>query len=171
MKTTKHTTYRLSKSNKLIHTSWIPWKSSFRYIRCQFTPKMKANTVPCLISSLVWIDQYNEWNWMTSFMEFMWTDSLSKSHLEAVAMTRSPSNRPTISKYLHNVITENYWMRLWFKSPCSAGTFCEIGLCVLCPSPGVWQGAALALQLQMSPLITNAGEWSRGTSGNVYLSL
>ena len=37
----------------------------------QFTPKMKANAVPRLLSSLVWIDQYSERNGMTSFMEFM----------------------------------------------------------------------------------------------------
>ena len=37
----------------------------------QFTPKMKANAVSRLLSSLVWIDQYNECNRMTSFMEFM----------------------------------------------------------------------------------------------------
>ena len=37
----------------------------------QFTPKMKANAVPRLLSSLVWIDQYNECNGMTSFMEFI----------------------------------------------------------------------------------------------------
>ena len=37
----------------------------------QFTPKMKANAVPRLLSSLVWIDQYNKCNRMTSFMEFM----------------------------------------------------------------------------------------------------
>ena len=66
---------------------WIPWKSSFRYIlfhkkktpndavmpqrQSQFTPKMKANAVSRLLSSLVWIDHYNECNGMTSFMEFM----------------------------------------------------------------------------------------------------
>ena len=37
----------------------------------QFTPKMKANAVPHLLSSLVWIDQYNECHRMTSFMELM----------------------------------------------------------------------------------------------------
>ena len=37
----------------------------------QFTPKMKANAVPRLLSFLVWIDQYNECNEMTSFMECM----------------------------------------------------------------------------------------------------
>ena len=37
----------------------------------QFTPKMKENAVPRLLSSLVWIDHYNECNGMTSFMEFM----------------------------------------------------------------------------------------------------
>ena len=36
----------------------------------QFTPKMKANAVPRLLSSLVRIDQYNECNGMTSFMQF-----------------------------------------------------------------------------------------------------
>ena len=40
-------------------------------VKSQFTPKMKANVVPRLLSSLVWIDQYNECNGMTSFMEFM----------------------------------------------------------------------------------------------------
>ena len=38
----------------------------------QFTPKMKANAVPRLLSSLVWIDQYNECNGMIGFIEFMW---------------------------------------------------------------------------------------------------
>ena len=67
--------------------SWIPWNLSFRYIlfhekktpndavtpqrQSQFTPKMKANAVPHLLSSLVWIDQYNECNGMTSFIEFI----------------------------------------------------------------------------------------------------
>ena len=37
----------------------------------QFTPKMKANAVSRLLSYLVWIDQYNECNGLTSFMEFM----------------------------------------------------------------------------------------------------
>ena len=69
------------------HLAWIPWNSSFRYImfhekktpndavtlqrQSQFAPKMKANAVSRLLSSLVWIDQYNECNRMTSFMEFM----------------------------------------------------------------------------------------------------
>ena len=67
--------------------SWIPWHSSFRYIHCtgQFTPKMKANAEPRLLSSLVWIDSgvvvsqyrlesfFNEikCNGMMIFMEFM----------------------------------------------------------------------------------------------------
>ena len=37
----------------------------------QFTPKMTANAVPRLLSSLVWIDQYNQCNGITSFMKFM----------------------------------------------------------------------------------------------------
>ena len=76
-----------SVSGEYFHISWIPWNLSFRYIlfhekktpndavtsqcQSQFTPKMKANAVPRLLSSLVWIDQYNQRNGMTSFMEFM----------------------------------------------------------------------------------------------------
>ena len=37
----------------------------------QFTPKMKANAIPRLLSSLVWIDQQNQCSGMTSCMEFM----------------------------------------------------------------------------------------------------
>ena len=67
--------------------SWIPWKSSFRYVHCtgQFTPKMKANAEPRLLSSLVRIDSsvvvsqhrlesfFHEikCSGMTSFMEFL----------------------------------------------------------------------------------------------------
>ena len=38
--------------------SRTPWNMSFRYIHCtgQFTPKMKANAEPHLLSSLVRID-------------------------------------------------------------------------------------------------------------------
>ena len=67
--------------------AWIPRNLSFRYIHCtgQFTPKMKANAEPRLLSSLVWIDsgvvvsQHRlesffhdiKCNWITSFKEFM----------------------------------------------------------------------------------------------------
>ena len=83
--TTKLDTQTTKLDNTYI--SWIPWKLSFRYVvfhekrtpndavtpqhQSQFTPKMKANAVLRLLSSLVWIDQYNECNGMTSFMEFM----------------------------------------------------------------------------------------------------
>ena len=66
---------------------WSPWNLSLRFIlfhekktpndavtpqpQSQFTLKIKAKVVPRLLSSLVWIDQYNECNGMTSFMEFM----------------------------------------------------------------------------------------------------
>ena len=46
----------------------------------QFTPKMKANAVQHLLSSLVWIDQNNGCNGMTSFMEFMCTVYLKMLH-------------------------------------------------------------------------------------------
>ena len=70
------------------HLSWITWSLSFRYIlfheqslqmmlwhlngRVNSHQKIKANAVSRLLSSLVWIDLYNECNGMTSFMEFMW---------------------------------------------------------------------------------------------------
>ena len=77
-------------SLKSFSNTWIPWNLSFRYIHCtyctgQFTPKLKANAEPCLLSSLVWIGSgvvvsqqhlesfLNEinCNGMTSFIEFM----------------------------------------------------------------------------------------------------
>ena len=53
--------------------SWkrLPNNAVTQQRQSQFTPKMKANTVPCLLSSLVQIDQYNGCNGKTSFMEFM----------------------------------------------------------------------------------------------------
>ena len=60
----------------VIPIQFISWKTPNNAVtpqcQSQFTPKMKANAVPRLLSSLVWIDQYyNECNGMTSFMEFM----------------------------------------------------------------------------------------------------
>ena len=84
-------TKKYSKVQKL-YITWIPWNLSLRYIHCsgQFTPKMKANAEPRLLSSLVWIDSgvvvsqrcgvtassgvfFHEWkcDGMTCFMEFM----------------------------------------------------------------------------------------------------
>ena len=40
-------------------------------LQSQLSPKMKAKAIPRLVSSLVWIDQYNECNRMRSLMEFM----------------------------------------------------------------------------------------------------
>ena len=55
---------------------WIPWKKTPNdaetpQCQSQFTPKTKANALLRLLSSLVWIDQYNECNGMISFMEFI----------------------------------------------------------------------------------------------------
>ena len=52
-------------SKKKLNNAVMPQRQS------QFTPKMKANAVPRLLSSLVCIDQYKECNGMTSFKEFM----------------------------------------------------------------------------------------------------
>ena len=63
--------------------SWkkIPNDAGTPQHQSQFTPKMKANAVPRLLSSLVWIDQYNECNGMTSFMEFMFCVILNQWEL------------------------------------------------------------------------------------------
>ena len=55
----------------LCFISWRKTPNDAMTPQCQsqFTPKMKANAVPPLLSSLVWIDPYNECNGMTSFME------------------------------------------------------------------------------------------------------
>ena len=69
----------------VIPLSFISWKKTPNGAvtpqrQSQFTPKMKTNAVPCLLSSLVWIDQYNECNGMTSFMGFMmWENTLPRS--------------------------------------------------------------------------------------------
>ena len=60
----------------VIPSHFISWKKTPNDAvtpqrQSQFTPKMKANAVPRLLSSLAWIDHYNECNGMTSFMEFM----------------------------------------------------------------------------------------------------
>ena len=48
---------RATETQVCLPLSWIPW-NLFHYIHCtsQFTPKMKANAEPRLLSSLVWID-------------------------------------------------------------------------------------------------------------------
>ena len=87
--------------------TWIPWNLSFRYIHCagQFTPKMKANAEPRLLSCLVWIDSgvvvsqprlesfFREvrCNGMTSFMEFMRT--LNNNIQEVIYMTSSRTTK------------------------------------------------------------------------------
>ena len=77
--------YKYMSSMKLvIPLHFISWKktpddSVTPQRQSQFTPKMKANAVPRLLSSLVWIDQYNECNGMTSFMEFMQTSYMCNS--------------------------------------------------------------------------------------------
>ena len=48
---------------------------------------MKANAIPRLLSSLVWIDQYNECNGKTSFVEFM--QSCNGNILSYAKFTRS----------------------------------------------------------------------------------
>ena len=56
----------------------------------QFTPKMKANAVPRLLSSLVWIDQYNECSGKTSFMVFMNSEFIVHLTQGGLTCTRNP---------------------------------------------------------------------------------
>ena len=72
-----HLPYIMNSMKLDIPLHFISWKKTpndavTQQCQSQFTPKMKANAVPRLLSSLVWIDQYNECNGMTSFMEFMY---------------------------------------------------------------------------------------------------
>ena len=46
----------------------------------QFTPKMTANAVLHLLSSLVWIYQDNKCNGITSFMEFMYYNIFKQTY-------------------------------------------------------------------------------------------
>ena len=69
-------TYITNSIKLVIPLHFISWKKTPNDAmtpqrQSQFTPKMKANAVPRLLSSLVWIDQYYECNRMTSFMEFV----------------------------------------------------------------------------------------------------
>ena len=61
-------------SHILFHEKKTPSNAVRAQRQSQFTPKMKANAVPRLLSSLVWIDQYNECKGKTSFMEVMSCD-------------------------------------------------------------------------------------------------
>ena len=64
----------------------------------QFTPKMKANAVQRLLSSLVWIDQYNECKGMASFMEFI------------------------VFQCLPGLLSSRSWSGFWFNWPCCKAT-------------------------------------------------
>ena len=66
----------MNSTKVVIPLHYISWKKTPNDAvtpqrQSQFTPKMIANAVPRLLSSLVWIDRYKECNGMTSFMEFM----------------------------------------------------------------------------------------------------
>ena len=68
--------YFLNSMKHVITLHFISWKKTpndavTQKRQSQFTPKMKANAVPRLLSSLVWIDHYNECNGITRFMEFL----------------------------------------------------------------------------------------------------
>ena len=137
--------------------SWIPWNLSFRYIlfhekitpddaarpqlQSQLTPKMKANAVLHLLSSSVWIDQYNECNGMTSFMEFMsWvtftivlfkksiTNSITNSYL-SLCWSMKPPSPPPLSLPLAKHRPGQEWTQCYsaisaIAAPAAAGWTC-----------------------------------------------
>ena len=49
---------------------WLGRLTDCTHCTGQFTPKMKANAEPRLLSSLVWIDQYNVCNRLTALIIF-----------------------------------------------------------------------------------------------------
>ena len=59
---------------------------------------MKANAVPRLLSSLVWIDQYNECNRMTSFMEFMTFITMLRTFQDFPGLSRTFPRIPGLSR-------------------------------------------------------------------------
>ena len=72
----------------VIRLHFISWKRTPNNAvtpqrQSQFTPKMKTNAVPRLLSSLVWIDHYNECNGITSFIEFIKSLNYSSDVIEA----------------------------------------------------------------------------------------
>ena len=57
------TFYFMKNSFSDVSRKWI-FPNMIRAVnQSQFTPKMKANAVSRLLSSLVWIDQYTEYDW------------------------------------------------------------------------------------------------------------
>ena len=70
-------TLNMNSMKLVIPLHYISWKKTPNDAvtpqrQSQFTPKMKTHAVERLLSSLLWIDQYNECsNRMTSFMEFI----------------------------------------------------------------------------------------------------
>ena len=98
----------------VIPSHFISWKKPSNDAvtpqrQSQFTPKMKANAVPRLLLSLVWIDQYCECNGMTSFTEFMvcmfWSLSLW--------IVYGPFHDPFVIFFL---IGQNQWINVIRKS-------------------------------------------------------
>ena len=77
-------------SKLVIPSCFISWKTHFLMLagsgsyqkmtravnQSQFTPKMKANAVSRLLSSLVWIDQYHECNRLTALILF-WENTVA----------------------------------------------------------------------------------------------
>ena len=76
----------------------------------QFTPKMKANAVPRLLSSLVWIDQYNECNRVTSFMEFKINMLSQRAALVTIVPIFVTKTHPHKNSSI-NVLEKNGWFQ------------------------------------------------------------
>ena len=139
---------------------WNPWKLSFRYIlfhekktpnnavtqhHSQFTPKMKANAVPRLLSSLVWIDSgvvvsqnhlesflsEIKCNGMTSFMEFMCFQIPPTGITVSLIIQQNTTSSFTVTilKLKQRIIMVQFWENTWL----SHQVFCK----VLCKFPVV----------------------------------
>ena len=74
-----HKSIVMNSMKLVIPLYFISWKKDSKWCCDTTKPEPintanKANAVPRLLSSLVWIDHYHECNGMTSFMEFTWCE-------------------------------------------------------------------------------------------------
>ena len=96
----------------------------------QFTPKMKANVVPRLLSSLVWIDHHNQCNGMTSFMEFTNSYTVTQvfvNHLSCwvISWFISVNQQLSINHWWLLVNHQSCWVISFILFPSITSQFCQ----------------------------------------------
>ena len=87
----------------LFHDKKTPNDAVTPQRQSQFTPKMKAIAVPRLLSSLVWIDQYNECHGMTSFMEFIKSEHYNNEDISRLIKLFIPNRWQSIAHFATSI--------------------------------------------------------------------